>query len=746
MRLWQHPLARLFTALCAVWLILNLPLLLGLRVLPGDAMDEFYPLVYFNVHSLRAGLAPWWNPYIFSGYPQIADPQAMLFSPLFMAWMLLRAEPGTSWFVWGALLHVLLGGMAMAALLRRLQASPFGALIGATVFMAGGVAASRIQHVPLLLSYACAPLVLLALRHFMDAPRWRRGLLLGLALAGMLAQPVQVTYLLSLMLAAYGLALTVRRWPDYDASQRSDYLTGVLLALALGASVALPQMLLSWAFVTVSNRPSLALSAAAEHALDPRVLLSLLDPNALHALRGRFDGPAGDIEGFLYIGALPMLMILLASGRAWRVTRQRRQLIFFGIAAAAATIYMIGPYTPIYAWLYRWLPGVQQFRRPSDAAYLLNIALAMAAGLGASHIDLTSKRRNTLLLGAATLWLALASLHMEDAQHAWEWPTAAAAAVAGVALWQVRRSDHARLTACWLLIVLLADYRCFNLDGKFNQWHDNEAHFLRDPASGFLAAQLASTPPGSLEPRIESIDAGVQWRNDVILRELPATHGYGPLRWALYDRWYGADVYGRGDSGRPYSKFNPDPDSVMNALLGVKYLVRQSSAGESSAGESPQRIYRGGGTDIWLARHAYARVLTPSHARLMPPGEPPPLSAFNATDFDDIVWLTPRNIADRDADLALMGRCNGRATLVSANEAPTHTELRTRAGTAGWLVLADQDFPGWSASVDGAMLPIHRANGLFRAVCVPAGEHTVRFDFHPWQMFSAVWQDAAAWR
>ena len=233
----------------------------------------------------------------------------------------------------------------------------------------------------------------------------------------------------------------------------------------------------------------------------------------------------------------------------------------------------------------------------------------------------------------------------------------------------------------------------------------------------------------------------MQWRNDVILRELPATHGYGPLRWALYDRWYGADVYGRGDSGRPYSVFNPDPDSVMNALLGVKYLVRQSSAGES-----PQRIYHGSSTDIWLTRHAYARVLAPSHARLMPLDEPPPLSAFNATDFDDIVWLTPRNIADRDADLALMGRCNGRATLVSASETPTHTELRTRADTAGWLVLADQDFPGWRASVDGATLPIHRANGLFRAVCVPAGEHTVRFDFHPWQMFSAVWQDAAAWR
>ncbi len=743
MRPWQHPMTRLSAVLCAVWAVLHLPLLLGLRVLPGDAMNEFYPLAYFNAHSLRAGLAPWWNPYLFSGYPQIADPQGMLFSPLFMGWMLLRASPSTSWFVWGVLLHELMGGLALAALLRRMQASAFGALIGATVFMAGGVAASRIQHVPLLMSYAYAPLVLLALRHFMDAPHWRRGLLLGLAAGAMLTQPVQVTYLLSLMLATYALALLWRRYPGYAPRQRMHVALGVLLALLLAVAMALPQMLLSWAFVTVSNRPSLALSDAAELALDPRVLLSLLAPNALHALRGHFDGPAGVIEGFLYIGALPMLMLAIGIGRAWRMPAQRRQLIFFGAVALAAVVYMMGTHTPIYGWLYRWLPGVREFRRPSDAAYLLNLALAVATGLAASQLDLASTRRNSLLLGAATVWLGLASLQMRDAQEPWQWPTASAAVIAALALWRVRRGDDARRAAVWLVIVLLADYRCFNLDGRFNQWHDDETHFLHDPASVYLAQRLAEITPGSLPPRLESIDAGVAWRSQTVLRELPATHGYGPLRWALYDRWYGAEVYGRGDSGRPYSAFNPDPDSVMNALLDVQFLARQSYHGDQP---SPQRLFHGSDTDIWPTRHAYPRVLTPERTQLVSAETPPTPADFAATDFADTLWLTPRDAADRAVDLALMPRCGGRTAVVSAHQSPTRTELRTHAAGAGWLVLDDPDFPGWRASIDGAVAPIERANGLFRAVCVPAGDHEIRFAFSPWAMFAAVWREPAAWR
>jgi O-antigen/teichoic acid export membrane protein len=76
-------------------------------------------------------------------------------------------------------------------------------------------------------------------------------------------------------------------------------------------------------------------------------------------------------------------------------------------------------------------------------------------------------------------------------------------------------------------------------------------------------------------------------------------------------------------------------------------------------------------------------------------------------------------------------------------------QLTTRNGQAGWLVLADSYFPGWRAYVSPLAQPekqpqsapgrpngeievtIHRANGNFRAIFLPAGQWQVRFRYSP---------------
>ena len=63
--------------------------------------------------------------------------------------------------------------------------------------------------------------------------------------------------------------------------------------------------------------------------------------------------------------------------------------------------------------------------------------------------------------------------------------------------------------------------------------------------------------------------------------------------------------------------------------------------------------------------------------------------------------------------------------------APEHVEVHTSSATPGVLVLADALYPGWRASVDGKAAAIYPANVLFRAVPLPAGEHTVVFTFEP---------------
>ena len=63
------------------WLVLSAPWLFGDVTVPYDAKAHFHPQIQFLASSLHSGQSPFWNPHIFAGSPQIADPQSLIFSP-----------------------------------------------------------------------------------------------------------------------------------------------------------------------------------------------------------------------------------------------------------------------------------------------------------------------------------------------------------------------------------------------------------------------------------------------------------------------------------------------------------------------------------------------------------------------------------------------------------------------------------------------------------------------------------------
>ena len=71
------------------------------------------------------------------------------------------------------------------------------------------------------------------------------------------------------------------------------------------------------------------------------------------------------------------------------------------------------------------------------------------------------------------------------------------------------------------------------------------------------------------------------------------------------------------------------------------------------------------------------------------------------------------------------------ATVDWVEDALDSDTLRVNAQGAGYLVLADAIQHGWSATVDGAAVPLVPADHAFVAVPVPAGQHEIRFAYHP---------------
>jgi MFS family permease len=86
----------------------------------------------------------------------------------------------------------------------------------------------------------------------------------------------------------------------------------------------------------------------------------------------------------------------------------------------------------------------------------------------------------------------------------------------------------------------------------------------------------------------------------------------------------------------------------------------------------------------------------------------------------------------------------GPTTARVADYRPNRVAVRLDGPGGGFLVLADVWFPGWVCRVDGAEVPVYRANHAFRAVAIPPGVKEAVFSFEPRSYRVGWWVSMAA--
>ena len=67
--------------------------------------------------------------------------------------------------------------------------------------------------------------------------------------------------------------------------------------------------------------------------------------------------------------------------------------------------------------------------------------------------------------------------------------------------------------------------------------------------------------------------------------------------------------------------------------------------------------------------------------------------------------------------------------------APMRSEIEVVAGKNVWLFLADANYPGWSATVNGQDSALYSAQVLGKAVYLPAGKSFVVISYTPWSFY-----------
>ena len=687
-----------------------------------DLYDSHYPMTWFGFRALREGRLPLWNPWQFVGEPFFAAYYAGLFYPLNAIYLLTSVPLGMEL---SGVLHMALAAGGLAALARRLRIDWPGALVAAFTFAWSGWFVFSTNQPRILAAIAWLPWTLWLLDRVLAGER-RAGLVFTLGIAAQLligdAEHVLHGMLAGALLVVLRLCGLAARGAWRDALARGALcVTGVAAGIGLTAFQLLPTLEL----VQRSARSANAFDIA--HAIGTSVYSPAL-----------FLSQAAEATGWVTVGVLPLVALLLALGRGRGALPW---LLGAGTALIGEQLVLGGPLFR----LYHELPFAQLFRRPYKFLDVYAFGQALLAGLAVARLgDWADATRRELWsdarwLGALAL-AALALYFLHDAGRSSPWLAALllAFAVYGASTGRTLRRAAVALVAAVQLASLFF--------GSANTYVRpvQRPEVLAARREIFAAARARGDQSRVyVSPYLWAIP-GLSLKQGM-LNEVGVSNDYEPLALARYKEFFGAVSPWRSPDGLFNGRYRllGNPKWCLLDLTGTRYyVVRRTEAVASRMSAHPPgqggegfRLIAGGEVQVYEREAALPRAWWVPRARDVRDGAEA-LAALCAPGFDarrEVILERPGG-GEADATAGASpgnGATQNPARVAIDAYAPEQIDITVDAPGPGWLVLSDLHYPGWRASVNGSEAPIERADHLFRAVRVGAGHSALRFEFRP---------------
>jgi len=742
-----------WAALVYFWATLSLayPAVWG-RFLVNQNSDQYkagYAFREFAASALRTtGHFPLWNPYLFGGMPYIAAMHGDIFYPTFLLRMIMPTDVAMTW---GFIIHVFLSGLFTYGFLRALGYSFYGALVGGIAYMMSGQIASYVSpgHDGKLFVSALFPLALWMLYlGFRQGKNWSWGafaLIIGLCVLSPHPQLLQYTLLTA---GAYSLFLAfaslegVKLPRDVALRRLGVALLAVVVGLAIGAVQYLPvREYVKWSPRAGGFGDYGA--AATAYAWPPEELLNTYLPQFSGMLNNYWGRNLMHLHSD-YAGVV-VLMLAGAAFIGLRNDPHRKQIIFWSVALLVSLLWSLGGATPFYRIPYALVPGTKYFRAPATIFFVGTLALAILACAGTERFLQGRVSRKYLLswaIGGLVIALlasvgALTSIAESFADErlidrvqannsalvlgAWR---SFAFVLLVLGLWfATTRGKVSNTSVGWALVALMA----------IDLWTVEHVYWMFMPPAKVVYASDPIVEMLKKEPqpvRVLPFQVRQTAQRDVFLtgdglmsHRIRNSLGYHGNQIGRYDELLGTN-------SNDNRLFVPNVLQVTNTRYFLTNIPELPFIGNTTLVKGPVR--NASGDTVYLyrlnAENPYSWV-TPIAVkapddRVLATILNPQFDLRRAALFDTSANVTvAQGVQSLPAPLAI------KTTVRHYEPGKVQIDLSAPAPEGSSLVVSENYYPGWIASVDGKPARIGRADYSMTGVELPPGARSVELIF-----------------
>ena len=666
-----------------------------------DIGHQVLPWMQVQAAALHKGEMVLWDPNILGGQPLVGQLQPAVFSPI--TWILLAAPLDESGHVqlgwvhgWFVFLHAL-GALFAYAFLRFLRLTRAASVVGAVFFATAGF----LGHVAWPQIAACAvwlPLVFLFyLRSLRGERAIRSAIFAGAFLAlSLLAGHHAVPTFAALALVGVGLTAGIGRSLTWRAAMLRTAL--MLLVAAAGAAV---QILPTMEYARSAVRWVATPNPVVGDARVPYLAHENLAWKASEILFLIVPGSQAIVNPL--VGVVPLA---LAAAALLAIPRRRNTGLFAG-TALAAFFFSLVRLNPLHGVLYSIVPGLEKARAPIMALAVADVALAALVAVGTQAIlNRSVSRLNVVYRGAAALAVILVVLSLYPPTIVKSIPDGAER-IAGVALvammlaalmWAWARG-HVKPLVMLGALLSLGLLEVYNASGTEYTDVDDKASIVRPRLYGSMDDLAKFIREHAGESRVDYV------YEDVLFN---------------FGDWYGIPTMSGFVPSTPLGVWklgwwNP---RVLD-LYGVRYQF-----GPKAPPDAGREVFTSSaGWKVWERPTAFPRAWIVHKVIVARLGDEAIRTALSPS-----VNLRESVVLDQPVSL---GACTDHGDAKVDLYKNQQVGLRVQTQCPGVLVLSDNWFPGWNATLDGKSVPILEADGALRAIAVPGGVHRIEMRYSP---------------